>query len=99
MDPAVHLVRSTGLSDVAEYAYASTVAPGARLVFPAGACPLDDTGATVAPGDVAQHREEPRHLCHRLDDENARHHRVRRKMPLEERLVHRDVLQAADESS
>ena len=53
MDPAVHLVRSTGLSDVAEYAYAATVAPGARLVFPAGACPLDDAGATVAPGDVA----------------------------------------------
>jgi enamine deaminase RidA (YjgF/YER057c/UK114 family) len=53
VDPAVHLVRSTGLSDVAEYAYAATVAPGARLVFPAGACPLDDTGATVAPGDVA----------------------------------------------
>ncbi|MBB5824100.1 RidA family protein [Micromonospora carbonacea] len=51
-DPAA-LVRVSELSDVAEYAYAATVAPPARLVFAAGACPLDAAGRTVAPGDPA----------------------------------------------
>ncbi|WP_123339926.1 MULTISPECIES: RidA family protein [unclassified Curtobacterium] len=53
MSSAVQLIRSTALSDVAEYADASTVAAGTRLVFLAGACPLDEHGATVAVGDVA----------------------------------------------
>jgi len=48
----VQLIRSTALSDVAEYAYAATVPADARLVFLAGACPLDADGATVAVGDV-----------------------------------------------
>jgi enamine deaminase RidA (YjgF/YER057c/UK114 family) len=34
------------------YEYAS-VAPAGGLVFTAGACPLDASGATVAPGDLA----------------------------------------------
>lgn len=50
---AARLVRSPTLSDVAEYAYASVVAAGSRLVFTAGACPLDASGATVGVGDVA----------------------------------------------
>ena len=50
---AVHLVRSDALTDTAPYAYAAAVDAGARLVFAAGACPLDQSGATVAPGDVA----------------------------------------------
>jgi enamine deaminase RidA (YjgF/YER057c/UK114 family) len=49
----VTLVRSTELSDVAEYAYAATVPADARLVFLAGSCPLDADGSTVAPGDHA----------------------------------------------
>lgn len=49
----VSLIRSTTLSDTAEYAYASSVEPGARLVFPAGACPLNDDGTTAAVGDYA----------------------------------------------
>jgi enamine deaminase RidA (YjgF/YER057c/UK114 family) len=49
-DP-VTLVRTPLLSDVAEYAYAATVEGPARLVFAAGACPLDADGATVSPGD------------------------------------------------
>ena len=53
MSSAVQLIRSAALSDVAEYAYASTVAAGTRLVFLAGACPLDEHGGTVAVGDVA----------------------------------------------
>ncbi|TDC38936.1 RidA family protein [Micromonospora sp. KC213] len=52
------MVRVPLLSDVAEYAYAATVEPPARLVFTAGACPLDADGRTVAPGDpVAQARQ------------------------------------------
>lgn len=47
----VDLIRSAALSDVAEYAYASVVPEGSRLVFLAGSCPLDASGATVAPGD------------------------------------------------
>nr|WP_194719966.1 RidA family protein [Cellulosimicrobium arenosum] len=41
------------MSDVAQYAYAATVTAGTRLVFLAGACPLDADGRTVAPGDHA----------------------------------------------
>ncbi|SDN42164.1 RidA family protein [Actinacidiphila guanduensis] len=53
MAAAVTLIRSAALSDVAEYAYAATAPAGARLVFLAGACPLDADGATVAVGDYA----------------------------------------------
>ena len=53
MVTAVRLIRSTTLSDVAEYAYAATAPKEARLIFLAGACPLDDNGSTVAVGDYA----------------------------------------------
>ena len=52
MPNTTHLVRSPGLSSVAEYAYAAIVAAGSRLVFTAGACPLDEAGVTVGIGDV-----------------------------------------------
>jgi enamine deaminase RidA (YjgF/YER057c/UK114 family) len=48
----VELIRAESLSDDVPYAYASVVGP-ASLVFTAGACPLDDAGQVVAPGDVA----------------------------------------------
>lgn len=51
MTSAVQLIRSDRLSDVAEYAYAATAPAGARLVFLAGSCPLDEQGRTVAVGD------------------------------------------------
>ena len=35
----------------APYEYASLAPPGARLVFAAGACPLNDAGEVVGPGD------------------------------------------------
>jgi enamine deaminase RidA (YjgF/YER057c/UK114 family) len=35
----------------APYEYAALAPPGARLVFAAGACPLNDAGDVVAPGD------------------------------------------------
>jgi enamine deaminase RidA (YjgF/YER057c/UK114 family) len=45
------LVRAQRLYDDVPYAYASIAQPGA-LVFTAGACPLDEDGVIVAPGDV-----------------------------------------------
>lgn len=53
MASAVRLIRSDVLSDAAQYAYASTVPAGTRLVFLAGACPLAADGSTVAVGDYA----------------------------------------------
>ena len=50
---AVQLIRAPDLSDVAEYAYAATAPPGARLIFLAGACPLNEDGSTAAAGDYA----------------------------------------------
>jgi enamine deaminase RidA (YjgF/YER057c/UK114 family) len=52
------LIRSTELTDQAPYAYASVASQGARLVFTAGACPLDASGATVAPGDIGAQAEQ-----------------------------------------
>lgn len=49
---AVRLIRSPSLKH-AEYADASVVPAGAEIIFLAGACPLDDIGNTVAPGDIA----------------------------------------------
>jgi len=52
------LVRAADLTDSAPYAYAAVSSPGARLVFTAGACPLDAAGETVAPGDIAAQAEQ-----------------------------------------
>jgi enamine deaminase RidA (YjgF/YER057c/UK114 family) len=48
----VRLIRSNRLYQGVPYAYAAT-APPTNLVFTAGACPLDETGQVVAPGDIA----------------------------------------------
>jgi enamine deaminase RidA (YjgF/YER057c/UK114 family) len=53
MPRAVTLIRSSSLSDVAEYAYAAAAPARARLIFLAGACPLNEDGTTAAPGDYA----------------------------------------------
>ncbi|WP_030842237.1 RidA family protein [Streptomyces hygroscopicus] len=53
MARAVTLIRSASLSDVAEYAYAATAPAESRLIFLAGACPLNDDGSTAAIGDYA----------------------------------------------
>lgn len=47
MPTSVELIRSARLSSLAEYAYAATAPVGARLIFLAGACPLDQHGNTV----------------------------------------------------
>ncbi|WP_100421795.1 RidA family protein [Sediminihabitans luteus] len=53
MTSSVELIRAAALSDVAQYAYAATAPKEARLIFLAGACPLDPDGSTVAVGDFA----------------------------------------------
>ena len=53
MPHAVTLIRSGTLSGVAEYAYAATAPAEARLIFLAGACPLNEDGSTAAVGDYA----------------------------------------------
>ncbi len=54
----VELVRSQDLTDRAPYAYAAVAQNVTRLVFTAGACPLDPAGNTVAVGDVAGQAEQ-----------------------------------------
>lgn len=58
MASAVALIRSTALTDVVQYAYAATAPADARLIFLAGSCPLDGTGATVGKGDYAAQAEQ-----------------------------------------
>ena len=53
MARAVTLIRSAALSDAAEYAYAATAPAGSRMIFLAGACPLNEDGSTAALGDYA----------------------------------------------
>lgn len=55
---SVELIRSSELTDVAPYAYAAVAHDVSRLVFTAGACPLDAVGNTVALGDVAGQAEQ-----------------------------------------
>jgi enamine deaminase RidA (YjgF/YER057c/UK114 family) len=47
----VSLIRAGRLYDGVPYAYAA-IARAGDLVFTAGACPLDEDGLVVAPGDV-----------------------------------------------
>ncbi len=52
-DGSVTLIHSDELTDIAPYAYAAATPPDRSLVFTAGACPLNEKGETVAPGDLA----------------------------------------------
>lgn len=60
----VSLIRSDLLASTAPYAYASTAPADARLVFLAGACPLDDEGEVTARGDIAA---QARHCMQNLE--------------------------------
>lgn len=53
MPRAVTLIYSDSLSDVAQYAYAATAPSDARLIFLAGACPLNKDGSIAGIGDYA----------------------------------------------
>src|SRR5690348_9377741 len=48
----VRLIRSSRMYSGVPDAYAGAAEPGS-VVFTAGACPLDESGQVVAPGDVA----------------------------------------------
>lgn len=50
MSSVVQLIRSSSLA-ATPYAYAATTPAASRLIFLAGACPLNDDGTTAAPGD------------------------------------------------
>lgn len=52
MTSVVRLLRAPSLADT-PYAYAATAPAGSRLIFLAGACPLNDDGTTTSPGDYA----------------------------------------------
>jgi enamine deaminase RidA (YjgF/YER057c/UK114 family) len=54
----VELIRSPQLTDRAPYAYAAVAHHVSRLVFTAGACPLDQAGGTIAIGDIAGQAEQ-----------------------------------------
>ena len=56
--PVVEPIRSSELTDRAPYAYAAAVRDASRLIFTAGACPLDSGGAIVAVGDVTGQAEQ-----------------------------------------
>lgn len=53
MPKTVTLIRSSSLSDAAEYAYAATAPADTRLIFLAGSCPLNEDGSTAGLGDYA----------------------------------------------
>ncbi|NAS25740.1 RidA family protein [Herbidospora sp. NEAU-GS84] len=53
MPSTITLIRCASLSDVAQYAYAATAPAESRLIFLAGACPLNEDGSTAAIGDYA----------------------------------------------
>lgn len=55
--PSVELVRSPRLASRASYAYAAVAHAASQLIFTAGACPLDESGAIVDIGDVAGQAE------------------------------------------
>ena len=54
----VELVRSQDLAGDVPYAYAAVARGVTRLVFTAGACPLDAAGNVVAVGDVEGQAEQ-----------------------------------------
>jgi enamine deaminase RidA (YjgF/YER057c/UK114 family) len=68
---AVSLTRTTRLFPGAPYAY-SSLAHEAGLIFAAGACPLDEEGEVIAPGDIpAQMRQALANLRVALEEAGA----------------------------
>jgi enamine deaminase RidA (YjgF/YER057c/UK114 family) len=68
---SVQLVHSARLFPGAPYAYAAKAAQP-ELIFTAGACPLDEHGQVIAPGDVgAQMRQALANLRTALEESGA----------------------------
>jgi enamine deaminase RidA (YjgF/YER057c/UK114 family) len=66
------LIRSSRLFPGVPYAYAAA-APAAGVIFTAGACPLDEQGDVVAPGDIAgQTRQAVGNLLVTLEESGAK---------------------------
>jgi enamine deaminase RidA (YjgF/YER057c/UK114 family) len=59
MPRAITLIRSGSLADVAQYAYAATAPSNARLIFLAGACPLNEDGSTTGVREVFGDHDVP----------------------------------------
>lgn len=57
-DRHVELVRAPQLAAGVPYAYSAVAPGGFRLVFTAGACPLDEVGTIVGVGDVQSQAEQ-----------------------------------------
>ena len=51
-------MRADQLAGDVPYAYAAVADGATKLIFTAGACPLDPAGSIVAPGDVAGQAEQ-----------------------------------------
>jgi enamine deaminase RidA (YjgF/YER057c/UK114 family) len=51
--PSIDLIRSPELTARVPYAYAAVANDISRLIYTAGACPLDENGAIVPVGDIA----------------------------------------------
>lgn len=58
MTGSVQLIRSSTLSNTVDYAYAATAPKDSRLIFLAGACPLNNDGTTAAIGDYGGQAEK-----------------------------------------
>lgn len=72
MARVVSLIRSDSLAEVAQYACAATAPSGARLVFMAGACPLNADGSTAGAGDYeAQAEKAIANMCLALEAAGA----------------------------
>jgi enamine deaminase RidA (YjgF/YER057c/UK114 family) len=56
--PQVELIRTSRLAARAPYAYAAVARDCSRLVFTAGACPLEESGQVVAVGDITEQAEQ-----------------------------------------
>ena len=68
----IELIRSSMLTSDVPYAYAARTSQAPRLVFTAGACPLDGAGGTVAVGDIPGQTEQVmRNLRVALDEADA----------------------------
>lgn len=73
MIKGVKLVRNDELAQTVDYAYAAVVEAPVRVIWTAGACPLDPAGNTVAVGDYAsQAHQVMRNLIAALGSAGAR---------------------------
>jgi enamine deaminase RidA (YjgF/YER057c/UK114 family) len=55
---SIELIRASDLSDRVPYAYAAVANGASRLIFTAGACPIDENGATVSIGGIRGQSEK-----------------------------------------